>query len=84
MSEKIGFIQSGGHPVRVETKLKELTPYDRHLMRQPFLQDFMPRTGPISDGHIDAFKMALEDWLSTERELRTIWRSGSDDIPGSL
>jgi len=78
MSEEIGFIISGGYPVNVEQKLKELTPYDRHLMQQPFLQDFMPRTGPVTEGYIDAFKMALEYWLSVERELREIWRNSTE------
>lgn len=75
MSEGVGFIQSGYGAVEVEQKLKELTPYDRHLMRQPFLQDFMPRTGPVTDGYIDAFKLALDDWLATEKQLRSIWRA---------
>ena len=77
--EFLGFIQSGDQAISTELVLKSLTPYDRHLMRQPFLQDFVPRLGQVSDEHIQHFRNALELWLEEEKILRARWSGYSPE-----
>ena len=54
--------------------IREFNPWERHLMGQPFLQDFLPTYGEISEDCVKNFMMCLLDWLIKEKELRAIWR----------
>lgn len=75
----LGFLQSADQAISTELVLRQLTPYDRYLMQQPFLQDFIPRVGPVLDEHIKNFRHALDNWLDGERILRAEWRSDQSD-----
>jgi hypothetical protein len=77
MSDEITFTQSGHRPdgETIQDKLRRRDPYTIHLMRQPMLQDYLPRWGRVEDSHITNFLEAQQYWLDEERNLRVVWRN---------
>jgi len=73
--KRVEFIKSGNEYTRsVAPVRRECNPWERHLMGQPFLQDFLPTNGVIPDEAVTNFMACLQDWLVEELRLREIWR----------